>query len=538
MRRLPTLLVLCSIVLLACLAPRAAGQPAPAGPTTGLLRVQGRTILDGAGRPVRLRGVNMDTYYYAYAWNPNAPWEYADQDDIAWLDGLGVTAIRLALHWRYFESSLGFDLIDAYLDWCRQAGIYVVLDMHITPPAEDLTNPAIWADPAVQQQFLDLWASIAARYATDPIVAGYDLYNEPSPPDEAQWWDLAERTVDAIRAVDAHHILFVELPMNAGAQFRLVDDPNVVYSYHDYEPFVVTHAGAEWVGDSPIPDDYDYPGPALTGLEWADYAADAATFEGQAEGWVRLDSGVLTAPAGVEFATLKPAAFGNTGEVWFDDLALLHNGAPETVYNPGAETASADDPDQPANWYFWTDSDLSGDWSRDAAHSGAASLKITGDGDGFAIWGQSNWIYTAPLFPVQAGDTFRVTGWVRAPQNQGSISLGLDYLNGIYESYDRARLLANVQPYLAWAAANAVPLYVGEFGAMGRAPGSTRANLVRDKIDIMNQAGVHWALWTYRDMGDQSFGLVHDADVDTALAEVLRQGINRPGLYMPMILRR
>jgi endoglucanase len=538
MRRLLILLVLCPVLLLACLAPSAAGQPAPSSPATGFLRVQGRTVRDGAGRPVRLRGVNMDTYYYAYGWNANAPWEYADQDDIAWLDGLGVNAIRLALHWRYFESSLGFDLIDAYLDWCRQAGIYVVLDMHITPPAEDLANPAIWTDPAVQQQFLDLWASIAARYATDPIVAGYDLYNEPSPPDEAQWWDLAERTVDAIRAVDANHILFVELPMNAGAQFRLVDDPNVVYSYHDYEPFVVTHAGAEWVGDSPIPDDYGYPGPALTGLEWADYAADAATFEGQAGSWVRLDSGVLTAPAGVEFATLKPAAFGNTGEVWFDDLALLHNGAPQTVYNPGAETASADDPEQPANWYFWTDSDLSGDWSRDAAHSGAASLKITGDGDGFAIWGQSNWIYTAPLFPVQAGDTFRVTGWVRAPQNQGSISLGLDYLNGIYESYDRARLLANVQPYLDWAAANAVPLYVGEFGAMGRAPGSSRANLVRDKIDIMNQAGVHWALWTYRDMGDQSFGLVHDAAVDTALAEVLRQGMSHPGLYLPMILRR
>jgi hypothetical protein len=95
-----------------------------------------------------------------------------------------------------------------------------------------------------------------------------------------------------------------------------------------------------------------------------------------------------------------------------------------------------------------------------------------------------------------------------------------------------------VQPYLDWAAANAVPLYVGEFGAMGRAPGSSRANLVRDKIDIMNQAGVHWALWTYRDMGDQSFGLVHDAAVDTALAEVLRQGMSHPGLYLPMILRR
>lgn len=538
MHRIASVLVLTFVAAWACLAPPALGQPTDVATFPGFLRVQGRSILDGSGRSVSLRGVNMDTYYYAYAWNPNAPWEYADQDDIAYLDSLGVNAIRVALHWRYFESSLGFDLIDAYLDWCEQAGIYVVLDLHIVPPADDLANSAIWADPAVQQQFLDLWANIAERYANSPIVAGYDLYNEPNPPDAAQWWSLAERAIDAVRAVDAHHILFVELPMNEGAQFQRVDDPNVVYSYHDYEPFVVTHAGAEWVGDSPIPDDYGYPGPALIGLEWADYSADAATFAGQASDWTRLDSGALTAPAGVEFATLKPAVFGDTGEVWFDDLALLHNGAPQVVYNPGAETASVDDPDRPANWYFWSASNFSGEWSRNMAHNGAASLKITGDGDGFAIWGQAAWIFTAPLFPVQAGDTFRVTGWVRAPQNQGGVSLGLDYLNGVYEIFDRSRLLAGVQPHLDWAAANGVPLYVGEFGAMDRTPGSSRVDLVRDKISIMNQAGVHWSLWTYRDMGDLSFGLVHDAAVDTALAEVLRQGMNRVGLYLPMILRR
>lgn len=529
--------ILCRVGLLLAwlltLAPTAGFAP-PASPA-GFLHVQGQAVLNGQNQPVHLRGVNMDTYYYAYAWNPDAPWEYADQQDIQYLADLGVNTIRLALHWRYFETTLGFDLIDTYLAWCQQAGIYVVLDLHIVPPAEDLLNDIIWTDPAVQQQYLDLWASIATRYANNTSVAGYDLYNEPAPPDPAQWWELAQRAVDTIRAVDAHHILFVELPMNEGAALQLVHDPNVVYSYHDYTPFVVTHAGAEWVGDAPIPTDYSYPGPALEGMVWANYAADVTSYNGQSSSWVLLDSGLLHVPEGVEFATIKPAAGGDVGTVWFDDFQVWHNGVAQTVMNPSTETASVNDASQPANWYFWSDSGFTGAWSHDVAHSGATSLTITGDGDGFAIWGQSTWIYTAPLLRVQPGDTVRVRGWVRAPQNRGDISIGLDYLNGIYTPYDRAQLLADVQTHLDWATANDVPLYVGEFGAMDRAPDASRVALMRDKISIMNAAGVHWALWTYRDMGDLSFGLWHDVELDTALAAVLREGMASVRLYLPLI---
>ncbi len=352
------------------------------------------------------------------------------------------------------------------------------------------------------------------------------MYNEPAPPEAAQWWDLAGRAVETIRGVDANHILFVENPLLDGEGFQLLPDANIVYSYHDYTPFAVSHAGADWVGDSPMPAVSTYPGRVLASVEWADWSEDAAEFTGQSGEWVYWDSGKLTAPEGVEFATLKPSAWGSAGQVWFDDLELLINGAPQTLFNPGFEEGSWEDETRPANWYFWSDSGFTGEWSNEQAHSGARSLSIRSDGDGFGIWSQANWMLTAPLFPLQAGDTFRVRGWLLAPENDGGgVSLGLDYLNGVYEAYDRDRLLADIQPYLEWGAANNVPLFVGEFGAMSAAPGDSRPNLVSDKISVMNAAGLHWALWTFRDPSTPGFGLFHGGKADERLAEILREGM-------------
>lgn len=525
MRSLTLRLTSLAILLVLCASsPGAWAQSPRPAPPSGFLRVQGREIVAGNGRPVYLRGVNMHTNYYSYAWDPNAPWDYATQQDIRYLARLGATAIRLGFHWRYFDSSLGFDLLDSYLDWCEQAGIYVILDMHVVPPDEDILQGGIWDDPAAQQRFLDLWTAIAARYAGRAIVAGYDLYNEPAPPDAAQWWALAERAGAAIRAVDANHILFIENPLLEDDAFSLLTDPNVVYSFHEYRPFAVSHAGAEWVGDVPVPTSYSYPGSVLVDVEWLASAEDAAEFSGKSKGWISWDSGALTVPAGAEFAGLTPFVWGNAGSVWFDELKLFRNGKRQKLFNPGLESASWQRENMPAGWFFWSESGFTGVWSSTRPYRGKRSLQINSDGDGYGEWGQANWILTAPLLAVRPGDTLQVRGWLRAPKNKGGAGLGMNYLKGVYVDYNRARLQADMQPYLDWAAANNVPLFVGEFGAISGTPGNSRHNLVGDTISVMNQAGLHWSLWAYRDGEPPTFGLYLGDELDEGLAEILRQG--------------
>jgi endoglucanase len=470
-----------------------------------------------------LRGVTIDTYYYAYPEELTLPMQYATQEDIQFLGDQGATVIRLALHWKYFDTPMGFELIDNYLNWCEQAGIHVILDMHVVPPDEWFGQELIWNDPAAQKNFIDLWTTIASRYANRTIIAGYDLYNEPAPSTPEQWWNLANRTMSSIRSVDAHHIFFIEKTLHDSA-FQLLNDPNIVYSYHDYDPFILTHAGIDWAADSPIPDDHTYPGSVLDGVEWKDWSPDAVTFNTQSTDWVYWDSGKLKPPSGIEFATLKLSINNNVGNVWLDDFEVLKNGVSQPIFNPSIEEASRRYEGQPANWFFWSETGFTGEWSTETAHSGTHSLKLSGHSEGYAAWTQDSGRLSGPLFRVSPNDIFQVRGWLYAPENNGGvIHLGLDYLNGIYIDYNRQLLQANIQSYLDWAKANNVPLYVGEFGATRGSPGDTRYNILTDKINIMNEAGVHWTLWTYR---EEYFGLYAGTQLDEQLADILQAGWN------------
>ncbi len=513
---------LVSVLLPSAFAPAAVET---GGLPQGFLRVQGKAIVDARGNPVLLRGVNMHTDYYKYHGDPDAPRRYATQADINSLAAMGATVIRLAFHWRYFDTALGFELIDTYLNWCEQAGVYVILDMHVVPPDEDLLEGKIWNDPAGQQRLLDLWRAIAARYAQRHVVAGYDLFNEPLPPNSEQWWALADRIRAAIRSVDQNHILFVENPLNEG-RFRLLADPNVVYSYHDYTPFVVSHAGVDWIGDSPVPTTYFYPGRALVDLQWVGAAQEIQEFTGRSSTWVSWESGPATVPARANFAGPILYVWGNSGAVWFDDLSLLHNGRVWEVLNGGFERESLLRVGMPANWYFWGDEGVHGSWSNAVARSGQRSLQIRSTRAGvYGEWSQANWIMTQPLVPVQQGDTLRVRGWLRAPDNDGGgAGLGLNYWAGVYVDYNRDQLLTDIKPYLEWAEARGVPLFVGEFGAIATAPGDSRYHLVEDKIALMNATGLHWALWVYREDGP-GFGVYEGDRADERLLAILAQGL-------------
>ena len=96
-----------------------------------------------------------------------------------------------------------------------------------------------------QQRCCNIWQRIAAHYANDTIVIGYDLLNEPIAPYEAEKLDelnaalepLYMRITKAIRKVDQNHIV-----MLGGAQwngnFKVFKDSKfddkMMYTCHRY----------------------------------------------------------------------------------------------------------------------------------------------------------------------------------------------------------------------------------------------------------------------------------------------------------------
>ncbi|QSI77041.1 glycoside hydrolase family 5 protein [Niveibacterium microcysteis] len=249
--------------------------PPPAAPsrkhalpeTTGphrFLHAAGTQWVDEAGGPVRLRGVAFGNEVYSK--NP-LPTTHHGEADYARLRDMGMNLVRFYLYYgtleddtapfRYKQS--GWDWLDRNVAWARAHGIYLILNLHVPQGGFQSLGEggALWSQPANQDRFVALWRAIAARYADEPVIAGYDLLNEPVVPrGKQQWQQLAQRTANAIREVDRRHSVIVER-VNAVAgkwdndaemNFVTISDPNVVYTFHFYEPFAFTHTHAPWAG--------------------------------------------------------------------------------------------------------------------------------------------------------------------------------------------------------------------------------------------------------------------------------------------------
>ena len=74
-------------------------------------------------------------------------------------------------------------------DRCRNAGLYLILDMHDAPGGQTGDNiddsygyPWLLENEDCQKQFVDIWVNIASRYKEEPVILGYDLMNEPIAP--------------------------------------------------------------------------------------------------------------------------------------------------------------------------------------------------------------------------------------------------------------------------------------------------------------------------------------------------------------------
>src|SRR3954462_15250180 len=247
---------------------------------TGLLRVQGATIIDGSGERVRLKGtniggwLNMENFITGYAANESMmraagrgglgddAYElffdrlltafYGDAD-AGFLAELGLNCVRLPVNYRHLESDLRpMEIIEdgfRHLGRAVEAGaahrIYSIIDLHALPGSQNQhwhsDNPThralFWEHRHFQDRVVNLWEAIAERYKGNAWVAGYNLMNEPADESRAVVGPYYERLSTAIRAVDADHILLFD-GNTYSTEFGFFGDPldNAVYTLHDYVP--------------------------------------------------------------------------------------------------------------------------------------------------------------------------------------------------------------------------------------------------------------------------------------------------------------
>jgi endoglucanase len=184
---------------------------------------------------------------------------YVAEQDIRFIKSAGFNTVRVPLHWRLFVEpgegqadrfeGHGWNLLDRLVQWCRESGLHVILDLHAAPGGQTGVNhddgtgfPLTFYVPRYRRLTVDLWRALAARYRDEPVILGYDLLNEPiSPYSDEDYLNprlepLYREIVAAIREVDTNHLVFL-----AGAQwstsfsmFGRPFDANAVYTYHKF----------------------------------------------------------------------------------------------------------------------------------------------------------------------------------------------------------------------------------------------------------------------------------------------------------------
>lgn len=242
------------------------------------LKVAGSQIVNGKGDTVILRGfglggmLHMENFINGYAANEETMREglrkvlgeqkynlyfdafyknYFTEPDAAYIQSMELNLVRIPVNYHLFEDDMNpgvikeaaFAYLDSVIARCARHRIYTIIDLHALPGAQNQhwhsDNPthvaSFWLHKEFQDRAVHLWEVMAARYKNEPWVAGYDLINEPADPTGERLFPYYRRLRDAIRKIDADHILFLEGDRYAAEfdKFTEVWD-NVVYTNHDY----------------------------------------------------------------------------------------------------------------------------------------------------------------------------------------------------------------------------------------------------------------------------------------------------------------
>jgi hypothetical protein len=208
-----------------------------------------------------LRGVNITRWF----WNPEGIDRSADHA-VTYISDAQLAEIRAAgfLHVRLpIEPTRLVDLnAPGVIDPLLLADLDQAIARMIAQDLAVIVDPHNWDedwfnrllnDSAQQQAFVKMWRALAKHLAaTDPELVFLEVMNEPMT-DADSWLPLQAEVVAAMRAVAPDHTIIVGGPqwnsIDGLMQVQPFDDPNIIYNFHFYEPWVFTHQGAIWAGD-------------------------------------------------------------------------------------------------------------------------------------------------------------------------------------------------------------------------------------------------------------------------------------------------
>lgn len=185
---------------------------------------------------------------------------FITEADIARIAGWGMDHVRLPIDYMVIQDDEppfaykedGFLYIDKCIRWCEKHNLNIILDLHRAPgyAFHSLNDNKLFENTHMQERFTGLWEEFARRYLSYGDNLVFELLNEIVEPNSDRWNQLSRKTVNKIREIDKERVIIIGgnhyNSVNTLFELDRIEDDNLVYTFHFYEPHIFTHQRAGW----------------------------------------------------------------------------------------------------------------------------------------------------------------------------------------------------------------------------------------------------------------------------------------------------
>jgi len=270
------------------------------------LSMEGTRTVDEKGNSIVLNGCNLGNWFLLEMWMFDL-WKLGENEDIHdqytferilaerfgeekrhhlmeifrenWIRerdfeivrSFGFNVVRLPFHYSLLEDDArpfqlrpdGLKWLDRAVEMAARNGLYVILDLHGVPGGQSVDHTTgregqnlVWDDLGYRARTVWLWTEIARHFRDSPVVAAYDLINEPfgdykSDKHHAALVSLTDECYRAIRALGDRHIIIFPGTFGGIAFYGAPGErgwENAMFTEHFYpglfgggEPTIETH---------------------------------------------------------------------------------------------------------------------------------------------------------------------------------------------------------------------------------------------------------------------------------------------------------
>lgn len=211
---------------------------------------------------------------------------HIQKDDFARLEELGFDHVRIPIDEVQFWDEDGnklqeaWDLLTWALDECRKYNLRAIVDLHIIRAhnfnAVNMGEKnSLFTDEAAQESLINLWrqlSEVLKPYSTAWVA--YEFMNEPVADEHEQWNQLVAKVHKALRELEPNRTLVIGSNRWQGHEtFKYLrvpeGDPNIILSFHYYNPMILTHYGAPWTPVGKYTGKVNYPGVIVSAEDFA-----------------------------------------------------------------------------------------------------------------------------------------------------------------------------------------------------------------------------------------------------------------------------